>query len=415
MSPQNEKYIYIIGAGFAGQMIAEEIKRKKIFGEISAFIDDDPSLIGKEIDGVPVLGPLNHFISFLRQSDRDEAIIAMPTATTDRIKEVYSTLSNCGFTRIKILPAISQIIDGNAHLVQAREIDPLDILGRTPVTITLKESLVEEPVHEAVSVDGTKKYLFKTGTDKLVESVYIPDKERATLCVSSQMGCKMNCLFCMTGKQGFNGNLTANEIINQIFSIPDSESLTNIVFMGMGEPMDNYDELIKVLQILTSEWGLAWSPKRITVSTIGVEKYVRRFLDESNCHLAVSLHASYSEQRLSLMPVEKVWKMENIISLLKEYDFSKQRRLSFEYIMFHEYNDSLEDAKKLVALLKGVDCRVNLIRFHAIPNVDLKSSDEESMIKFRDYLNNHGITCTIRSSRGEDIFAACGMLSTKKQ
>lgn len=329
--------------------------------------------------------------------------------TQQEIKDIVSKYGMPAFTAKQILNWL--------YIKRVSSIDEMTNLSKKHRDLLACDYEVglEEPVHEAVSVDGTKKYLFKTGTDKLVESVYIPDKERATLCVSSQMGCKMNCLFCMTGKQGFNGNLTANEIINQIFSIPDSESLTNIVFMGMGEPMDNYDELIKVLQILTSEWGLAWSPKRITVSTIGVEKYVRRFLDESNCHLAVSLHASYSEQRLSLMPVEKVWKMENIISLLKEYDFSKQRRLSFEYIMFHEYNDSLEDAKKLVALLKGVDCRVNLIRFHAIPNVDLKSSDEESMIKFRDYLNNHGITCTIRSSRGEDIFAACGMLSTKKQ
>ncbi|MEG1585825.1 MAG: 23S rRNA (adenine(2503)-C(2))-methyltransferase RlmN [Bacteroidales bacterium] len=271
------------------------------------------------------------------------------------------------------------------------------------------------PEEKAVSIDGTIKYLFRTGTGKLIESVYIPDQERATLCVSSQMGCKMNCLFCMTGKQGFNGNLTANEILNQIQSIPETDQLTNLVFMGMGEPLDNPDELFKVLEILTAEWGYAWSPKRITVSTIGQMKNLKRFLDESSCHLAVSLHSPFPEERLSIMPVEKAWPMQELLALLKQYDFTKQRRLSFEYIMFNGFNDSKRHAQELAHLLKGMSCRVNLIRFHEIPNVGLKTSNENAMIYFRDYLNDHGITCTIRSSRGEDIFAACGMLSTLKQ
>ena len=250
----------------------------------------------------------------------------------------------------------------------------------------------EPPRHETVSVDGTKKYLFGTRGDKLVETVYIPDKERATLCVSSQVGCKMNCLFCMTGKQGFNGDLTSNEILNQIQSVPENSRLTNLVFMGMGEPLDNVEELFKVLEILTAEWGYAWSPKRITVSTIGVKNNLKRFLDESNCHLAISIHSSFSEKRKMIMPVEKAWPMTDLVSLLKQYDFSKQRRLSFEYIMFNGFNDSIEDAKELVKLTKGLDCRINLIRFHAIPNVDLKTSDENAMIAFRDYLNNNGVT-----------------------
>ena len=270
------------------------------------------------------------------------------------------------------------------------------------------------PVEEAVSVDGTVKYLFRTVNDKLVEAVYIPDNERATLCVSSQMGCKMNCLFCMTGKQGFNGNLTSNEIMNQIHSIPQNDQLTNLVFMGMGEPMDNIEELFKALEILTAPWGYAWSPKRITVSTIGLMKHLKRFLDESNCHLAVSLHSPFPQERLSIMPVEKAWPMLDLLTLLRQYDFSKQRRLSFEYIMFHGFNDTKRHAQELAHILKGMDCRVNLIRFHAIPHVDLKSSNESAMNYFRDYLNDRGITCTIRSSRGEDIFAACGMLSTLK-
>jgi len=272
----------------------------------------------------------------------------------------------------------------------------------------------EKPLSSQKSKDGTIKYLFGTRTEKPVESVFIPDKERATLCVSSQIGCKMDCYFCMTGKQGFNGNLSANEIINQVQSIPENESLTNIVFMGMGEPLDNADELFKALDILTMPWGYAWSPKRITVSTIGLQKGLKRFLDESQCHLAISIHTAFPDKRLSIMPIEKACPITGIIPVLREYDFSKQRRLSFEYILFRNFNDSRQDALELCRLLKGLDCRVNLIRFHAIPGVDLMPSEMTTIEAFRDIIAQHHITCTIRSSRGEDIFAACGMLSSEK-
>lgn len=270
------------------------------------------------------------------------------------------------------------------------------------------------PVEFQHSADGTVKYLFETHNEKLVESVMIPDDDRKTLCVSSQVGCKLNCRFCMTGKQGFGGNLTANEILNQIYSVSEAEELTNIVFMGMGEPLDNYEELKKVLDIMTADYGLAWSPKRITVSTTGIMPELKRFLDESTAHLAVSIHTPFSEQRQSIMPVEKAYPIKDIVDLLKQYDWHGQRRLSFEYIMFDNFNDSIEYANKLLQLIRGLDCRVNLIRFHAIPNVDLKPSTREKMEAFRDYLNKKGVLCTIRSSRGEDIFAACGMLSTEK-
>ncbi|MDL2265908.1 23S rRNA (adenine(2503)-C(2))-methyltransferase RlmN [Parabacteroides sp. OttesenSCG-928-G21] len=268
------------------------------------------------------------------------------------------------------------------------------------------------PSNKAESADGTKKYLFHVADGQYIESVYIPAKERATLCVSSQVGCKMNCLFCMTGKQGFSANLSANEILNQIQSIPESDSLTNIVFMGMGEPLDNTDEVFKVLDILTSSYGYEWSPKRITVSTIGVFKGLERFLQESQCHLAISIHSPFPEERLSLMPVEKAFPIKDVINLLKRYDFSHQRRVSFEYIIFDQLNDTKRHAEALADLLKDIPCRVNLIKFHAIPNVSLSSSSLESMESFRDWLNEKGIICTIRVSRGEDIFAACGMLST---
>ena len=271
------------------------------------------------------------------------------------------------------------------------------------------------PVKTTTSTDGAIKYLFSVNNDKhFVETVYIPSKDRATLCVSSQAGCKMNCLFCMTGKQGFASQLTANEILNQIQSVPESQELTNIVFMGMGEPLANSDELFKVLEILTSPYGYGWSPKRITVSTIGILPELKRFLDESSCHLAISLHSPFHEERLSLMPIEKVYPIEKILDLLHEYDFSGQRRVSFEYILFDGFNDTERHAKGLSSLLKGLECRVNLIRYHVIPGVNLRGSQQRKMEIFRDTLNASGLVSTIRISRGEDVFAACGMLNANR-
>lgn len=271
------------------------------------------------------------------------------------------------------------------------------------------------PVEAMHSVDGTIKYLFQVGEKNFIEAVYIPDDDRATLCVSSQVGCKMNCKFCMTGKQGFTTNLTANQILNQISSLPERDKLTNVVLMGMGEPLDNLDEVLKVLEVLTAPYGYGWSPKRITLSSIGLRKGLQRFIEESDCHLAISLHSPVPSQRLDLMPAERAFSITEIVDLLKNYDFSKQRRLSFEYIVFKGVNDSLIYAKELVKLLRGVDCRINLIRFHTIPGVDLEGTDMEAMVTFRDYLTSHGVFSTIRASRGEDIFAACGMLSTAKR
>ena len=270
-----------------------------------------------------------------------------------------------------------------------------------------------EPVSCEISADGTKKYLFKTESGHFIESVFIPEEERFTLCVSSQAGCKLACKFCMTGKQGFVAQLTAAEILNQIMSIPEANELTNLVFMGMGEPFDNTTELLRTLDILTSDYGYAWSPKRITVSTIGLVPGMKKFLEESNCHLAVSMHSPFSKERVELMPAEKTYPLHEIIQLLRKYDFTKQRRLSFEYIMFEGLNDTTRHAVEVVKLLRGLECRVNLIRFHAIPGIELRPTDEQKMIAFRDYLTHNGIICTIRRSRGEDIAAACGMLAGK--
>lgn len=292
----------------------------------------------------------------------------------------------------------------------------------TNLSLKQRELLKEEyevgavaPMEAIKSEDGTIKYLYQVGENQFVEAVYIPDEERATLCISSQVGCKMNCKFCMTGKQGFTANLTTNQIFNQISSLPERDKLTNIVLMGMGEPLDNLDEVLKTLDVLTATYGYGWSPKRITLSTIGLRKGLHRFIEESDCHLAISLHSPFPSQRAELMPGERAYSLIEMVELLKTYDFSKQRRLSFEYIVFKGVNDSLIYAKELVKLLRGIDCRMNLIRFHAIPDVELQGAEMETMVTFRDYLTSHGLFSTIRSSRGEDIFAACGMLSTAKK
>lgn len=328
--------------------------------------------------------------------------------TMDELKNV---VTDCGLPTF----ASKQIADWiyKKRVVSIDDMTNISVANRNKLSDKYEVGR-RKPIDFQKSIDGTVKYLFKTDEGKLIESVMIPEDDRATLCVSSQVGCKMNCLFCMTGKQGFNGNLSSNEILNQIYSVEESEKLTNVVFMGMGEPLDNYDRLIKTLDIMTADYGLAWSPKRITVSTTGVTPKLKRFLEESNAHLAISLHSPIQEQRYEIMPVERPFPIQGVIDLLKEYDWSHQRRLSFEYIMFDGYNDSLYYAKEVQKLLSGLDCRVNLIRFHAIPNVDLKTSTQDKMEAFRDFLTNKGLTCTIRSSRGEDIFAACGMLSTEK-
>ena len=185
--------------------------------------------------------------------------------------------------------------------------------------------------------------------------------------------------------------------------------------MGQGEPMDNLDNVLRVTEILTAGFGYGWSPKRITVSSVGIKGKLKRFLEESDCHVAISMHSPLHEQRSELMPAERGMSIESIVDLLGNYDFSHQRRLSFEYIVFKDVNDSEDHAKAIVRLLKGLDCRINLIRFHPIPNTPLQGVDDQKMEEFRNYLTLHGVFTTIRASRGQDIFAACGLLSTAKE
>lgn len=271
------------------------------------------------------------------------------------------------------------------------------------------------PLKVSVSVDGTKKYLFATSQGEYIESALIPDGERMTLCVSSQAGCKMGCKFCATGRMGFRHHLSATEIINQVISIPERDRLTNLVFMGMGEPLDNIDNLLRALDILTSEWGMAWSPTRITVSTAGVARTLPRLLDEQRVHIAVSLHNPFGEERKQIMPIENSYSIVEVCNILRRYDFTHQRRVSFEYIVLEGMNDSPRHIKELSRLLDGIKCRINLIRFHKIPDSPFFSPPMERILEFRDTLTRRGIQTTLRASRGEDIEAACGLLSTAQK
>lgn len=271
------------------------------------------------------------------------------------------------------------------------------------------------PLKVSTSADGTKKYLFRTSEGEFIESALIPDGERMTLCVSSQAGCRMGCRFCATGRMGFRHHLTAAEIINQIISIPERDKLTNLVFMGMGEPLDNIDNLLRTLDILTSEWGMAWSPTRITVSTAGVASTLPRLLDESKVHIAVSLHNPFPEERREIMPIENAYSIREVCDILRRYDFTHQRRVSFEYIVLEDMNCSARHIKELSRLLDGIKCRINLIRFHRIPDSPFFSPPLERIIEFRDTLTKRGIQTTLRASRGEDIEAACGLLSTAEK
>ena len=325
--------------------------------------------------------------------------------TPDELKEIALKVGLPAFTGKQI-----------AQWMYGRKVRSIDEM--TNISKVGRERLKEEyslgvtlPSACQVSSDGTKKYLFPVGEGNAVEAVMIPDDDRKTLCVSSQAGCRMGCKFCMTGRQGFHGNLTVADILSQFVAIDESPDLTNAVFMGMGEPLDNFGNVMKAIEVLTADWGFGWSPKRITLSTIGVLPNLRKYLDSTRCHLAVSFHNPFPDERAEMMPVQKACPVQEVIDMIREYDFTGQRRVSFEYTMFAGLNDDKRHADALIRLLRGLECRVNLIRFNKIPDAPFETTPQIIMERFRDRLSNHGITCTIRASRGEDILAACGMLA----
>ncbi len=328
--------------------------------------------------------------------------------TLDQLKVVCNDLGLPGFTAKQMADwmykkDITSIDEMSNLSKKAREFlnEKFD-LGLTPHSTVSKSN------------DETKKYLFPVQNKRFIEAAYIPDKDRATLCVSSQVGCRMGCRFCMTAQQGFQANLTAGEIVNQIRSLPERENLTNIVYMGMGEPLDNYTNVIQSLEILTSEWGFAMSPRRITISTIGIIGTMTKFLEQSECHLAVSLHTPFDDERRSLMPVQNNHPIEEVLKVIRSYDLGRQRRVSFEYILFKGLNDTTRHVNQLARLLNGIRCRINLIRFHPIPDSPYNSPDDATIEQFKEALNKKGIVTTLRASRGQDIEAACGLLSTKE-
>ena len=371
--------------------------------------------------------------------------------TLEELKEIALELSLPAFTA-------KQIADW-LYKKRVTSIDKMTNLSKSARERLSKEFVIgiDQTLQVVTSQDGTRKYLFKPQSaaeqqstagqqstaerqstagpqgcaSGSIESVIIPDNERKTICVSSQVGCKMACTFCMTGRQGFHGNLSVASILSQFIAVEESQELTNAVFMGMGEPLDNLENVMRAIEVLTADWGFAWSPKRITLSTIGVTTQLggrgivwkgveyknvnplKFFLDNCKVHLAVSLHNPFYEERLALMPAERTFPLEKSLKLIKEYDFTGQRRVSFEYTMFNKVNDSKRHADRLAQLLRGLECRVNLIRFHSIPDSPLESSPMQVIEHFRERLQASGITATIRASRGEDILAACGMLSGK--
>ena len=317
-------------------------------------------------------------------------------------------------TRLK-LPAYSAMqVSDWLYKKDITSIDEMSNLSKKSRELLNSEYIfgLQPPVKESSGSDGTKKYLFEVLNGKFIETAYIPERDRATICVSSQAGCKMGCIFCMTGRQGFQGNLSSFEILNQFRSLPEFRSLTNIVYMGMGEPLDNINELLKSLEILTSAWGYGWSPTRITVSTVGLIRSIKEFLEKSRCHLAVSLHSPFDEERRKLMPIQRTNSVRDVLDVIRGYDFTSQRRVSFEYILFKGMNDTPAHIKELARILNGIKCRINIIRFHKIPDSPFESPDVAATNDFKEKLNAKGILTTVRASRGEDIQAACGLLST---
>lgn len=328
--------------------------------------------------------------------------------TLAELKDIVASLALPAFTAKQIADWLYK-----KEITSIKDMSNLSLKAREMLSKNFEFGLTPYKKVET-SVDDTQKYLYPTIDNKYIETAIIPDSDRKTICVSSQVGCKMGCLFCMTGKQGFQGQLKAGDILNQLKSLPNSNEITNIVYMGMGEPLDNLDEVLKSLDILTSDWGFGMSPRRITVSTIGLVPGLKTFLDKSECHLAVSLHTPFDDERRELMPIQNVYPIASVIDEIKSFDFGKQRRVSFEYIMFKGVNDTMNHVKELKRLLNGIKCRINLIRFHPIPGTPLLGSDDETIQNFKNALNNAGLLTTVRASRGEDIFAACGLLSTKE-
>ena len=294
----------------------------------------------------------------------------------------------------------------------------------TNLSIDLREKLKQnytmcnfKMLKKQESVDGTKKYLFDVLDGNAIETVLMEYHHGKTICVSSQIGCKMGCKFCASTGINFIRNLTAGEIVEQIVAVEQDigEKISNIVFMGIGEPLDNYENVMKAIKILNNQKGLNIGARHISLSTSGIVPKIYDLANENlQCTLSISLHATNNEKRSSMMPVNNAYPIEELIKACREYIKKTNKRISFEYALAKDNNDNLEDAKELVKLLKGMLCHVNLIPINKIENGNYIKSTNENIIKFRDYLNDHGIVATIRRELGSDIDAACGQLRRKE-
>lgn len=323
--------------------------------------------------------------------------------------EIFRYIEPSGFT-------ISQAISITNNIYKKKTIEIAQI---SKIPGKLKDLLevnaisgIFNPVAREVSTDLSVKYLFRTDSGIEFETVFIPDKKRATVCVSTQSGCRMGCPICVTASFGFHGDLSAGEIVNQILGIPEANEVTHVVFMGMGEPMDNLKNVLKACEIITAEWGLTISPRNVTVSTVGITPGVLQFLKLSDCNLTLSLHSPFKEERMGIIPVEKRYPMKVIIELMKDYPVKKKRRLSLAYVMIKDFNDTDHHLEGLKSLLKNSKIRVNLLPYHQIGKDSNSSSTAERMHYFKHNLVISGISASVRKSRGIDISAACGQLAS---
>jgi 23S rRNA (adenine2503-C2)-methyltransferase len=332
---------------------------------------------------------------------------------------------------VKIIPLAGLDLTGLEHLLTINGVDPRfarrilywiyrrGIMSFTEINDIPKNVLtvlsgsfatgLSSPVSSAVSADGSVKYLFRTDGGLLHEAVYLPDGNRRTVCVSVQSGCRMGCRFCATGLNGWRGNLTAGEIVNQVVSLP--YDVNHVVLMGMGEPGDNIDEVIKAVNVLTAGWGLAVGKRRVTVSTVGITPAVKRLLAETECNITLSLYSPFPEERREAIPAETAWPYMETLNLMKTFPAGHDRRFTVAYVMIKGKNDAERHLEELKRLITGTGIRVNLLPYHHLEADACSSSDPETMMRFKHILVTSGIGASVRKSRGADIAAACGMLA----
>jgi 23S rRNA (adenine2503-C2)-methyltransferase len=328
--------------------------------------------------------------------------------TLDDVEQIVAGASERSYRARQIL-----------HWIHARGAESFDEMRDLPGSLRsyLKQNFtIGHPVSSFVSrsSDGTRKLLIRLDDGEEVESVIIPTEDRVTLCMSSQVGCAMACEFCATARMGLHRNMTSSEMLSQISAarreLDAGEELTNYVFMGMGEPLANYPRLVRTLAIMTSEWGMGISPRRITVSTVGLVPMMERLLSETPVNLAVSLHATTNELRDRLAPINKRYPLEVLLDACRNLPIKRRSRITFEYVMLAGVNDSIADARRLVKLIAPLRGKINLIFFNPLPDSPLRTSSRAAVEAFQAILRNANLTATIRESRGLDIAAACGQL-----